>query len=84
MFFLLTLCCSVRPSGSESLPGVEVHDEDAYEDVSTCALTDFAVMDTIPEHASTGSECFAFYLYIIIISCFGVKFVLIFFGRHGR
>ena len=43
------LPCSVRPSGSESLPGVEAPDSAAYEDVSTCAVTDFPVLDSIPE-----------------------------------
>ena len=74
MFFLLTLCCSVRPSGSESLPGVEINDMDAYEEVSTCGVTDFPVMDTIPEHASAGSECFSLSLNNIIVLCFLTMF----------
>ena len=45
------LPCSVRTSGSESLPGVEAPDSEAYEDVSTCAVTDFPVLDSIPEQA---------------------------------
>ena len=84
MIFPVTLCCSVRPSGSESLPGVEIHDVDAYEDVSTCVVTDFPVMDTIPEHASTASQCFSLSLNAIIVSCFPTEFILFFFGRHGH
>ena len=46
----------IRPSGSESLPGVEAHDAATYEDVSTCAVTDFPVMDSIPEHTPATGE----------------------------
>jgi len=70
MILSLVLFNSVRPSGSESLPGVEINDMDAYEEVSTCGVTDFPVMDTIPEHASAGSECFSLSLNNIIVLCF--------------
>ena len=49
-------CCSVRPSGSESLPGVEAPDAATYEDVSTCAVTDFQVLGSIPEHSPLDGE----------------------------
>ena len=58
--------CSIRPSGSESLPGVEAHDAATYEDVSTCAVTDFQVMDSIPEHTPATGE----HPLVIIASCF--------------
>ena len=67
-------CCSVRPSGSESLPGVETHDAATYEDVSTCAVTDFQVLDSIPEqtpatgeHPSFGSEFYHCCMLLLII-----------------
>jgi len=47
---------SVRPSGSESLPGAEIPDPAAYEDVGTCAVTDFQVLDSIPEQAPLDGE----------------------------
>ena len=52
--------CSVRPSGSESLPGVEGRDPETFEDVSTCGVTDFPVMDTIPEHTTVESMYYFF------------------------
>ena len=62
MIFSSVLSHSVRPSGSESFPGVEPHDAEAYEDVITCGVTDFPVMDTIPEYTSDGSKYFSFIL----------------------
>ena len=53
------LCISsriVRPSGSESLPGTDNPSTEALEDVSTCGVADFPVMDSIPEHASAASK----------------------------
>ena len=56
MNLIIFPCCSFRPSGSESLPGVETHDTTTYEDVSTCAVTDFQVLDSIPEHTPGNGE----------------------------
>ena len=61
---------SVRPSGSESLPRVEHHDAEVYEDVSTCGVTEFPVMDTIPEHTSVGSNYSPLLLINAIILCY--------------
>ena len=48
--------CSVHPSGSESLPGVEAPDAATYEDVSTYAMTDFQVLGSIPEQSPLDGE----------------------------
>ena len=54
--FICLYSRSVRPSGSESLPGAEASDPAVYEDVSTCAVTDFQVLDSIPEQAPLDGE----------------------------
>ena len=60
------LPCSVRPSGSESLPGVETPNAATYEDVSTCAVTDFQVLDSIPEQAPLDGG-FPSHLFLVFI-----------------
>ena len=54
--FVCLYLCSVRPSCSESLPGAEASNSAVYEDVSTCAMTDFQVLDSIPEQAPLDGE----------------------------
>src|SRR3954471_20048744 len=88
LLFLAIFCkshysssCSIRPSGSESLPGIEAHDAATYEDVSTCAVTDFQVMDSIPEHTPATGEhpSFGFEIY----HCFVLLFIAFPFTKHG-
>jgi hypothetical protein len=49
-------CCSIRPSGSESLPGSEASDPATFEDVSTCGVGDLQGLDPIPEQAPLDGE----------------------------
>ena len=66
--FSLTIpFCSVRPSGSESLPGVEDPGVDTFEDVSTCGVTDFPVMDTILEDVVAVGEGSSFCLLRLLL-----------------
>jgi hypothetical protein len=47
---------SIRPSGSETLPGGDEPEAEAMEDVSTCEVTDFPGMSSIPEGAAAAGE----------------------------
>ena len=75
--YLCTSSCRVRPSGSESLPGSDNPSTEAFEDVSTCGVSDFPVMDSIPEHAPVTSK--KIFLLLVPISQVNVAFSSIFF-----
>src|SRR3954466_11211825 len=71
---LVVLFYSIRPSGSETLPGVDDLEAEAMEDVSTCGVTDFPGMNTIPEGtAAAGGDHFAAFVEMfttIVLLCF--------------
>ena len=41
-----------------SLPGIDAPDSSVFEDVSTCAVADFPVLDPIPEQAPLDGKFF--------------------------
>src|SRR3954462_15638 len=82
---LVVSSCSIRPSGSETLPGGDDPEAEAMEDVSTCEVTDFPGMNTIPEGAAAaGEDPFAAFIEMfttIVLLCLIVCCVCC---RHGH
>ena len=69
--------CRVRPRGSESLSGPDNPSTEAFEDVNTCGISDFHILDSISEHDPVTSK--KIFLLLVPISQVNVAFSSIFF-----